>query len=303
MRADWARGRARLPRRAGGHRRRRVLAVVQQAEAPGGAGRVRPDPRAVVLGRRSRRPARHRVPLVRHGPGPGLRERHGRLVAGPARAPGRLLVLDPEHGLQGPHHPVVLALLGGGGRRHGMAPGPASGAREPVHPVGRPRGHARHRVRVRRLQPILEREGRRPGVRLQAGGRTHDGVAPAGGWRRVLRGVRRQRARVLEAVAGRGDRHPPRGRKGVRGPRAQTGLERIWKGGIVIALIVVLVVVVLLVLGGVVSYNRFVSQRNTVRSSWANIDTELKRRYDLIPNLVETVKGYASHERETLEAV
>ncbi|HZQ28899.1 MAG TPA: LemA family protein [Acidimicrobiales bacterium] len=70
-----------------------------------------------------------------------------------------------------------------------------------------------------------------------------------------------------------------------------------------IALIVVLVVVVLLVLGGVVSYNRFVSQRNTVRSSWANIDTELKRRYDLIPNLVETVKGYASHERETLEAV
>jgi LemA protein len=66
---------------------------------------------------------------------------------------------------------------------------------------------------------------------------------------------------------------------------------------------IVLGVVVLLVLGVVVSYNRFVSQRNLIRNSWANIDTELKRRYDLIPNLVETVKGYASHERETLEAV
>ena len=66
---------------------------------------------------------------------------------------------------------------------------------------------------------------------------------------------------------------------------------------------IVLGVVVLLVIAVVVSYNRFVSQRNLVRNSWANIDTELKRRYDLIPNLVETVKGYASHERETLEAV
>ena len=66
---------------------------------------------------------------------------------------------------------------------------------------------------------------------------------------------------------------------------------------------VVLGVVVLLGLLVVVSYNRFVAQRNLIRNSWANIDTELKRRYDLIPNLVETVKGYASHERETLEAV
>jgi LemA protein len=71
----------------------------------------------------------------------------------------------------------------------------------------------------------------------------------------------------------------------------------------VIIVIIVIVVLVVLALGAVVSYNRFVSQRNSVRSSWANIDTELKRRYDLIPNLVETVKGYASHERETLEAV
>ncbi|MDQ1436875.1 MAG: LemA protein [Acidimicrobiaceae bacterium] len=66
---------------------------------------------------------------------------------------------------------------------------------------------------------------------------------------------------------------------------------------------VVLGIVVLVLLASVLSYNRFVSQRNLIRNSWANIDTELKRRYDLIPNLVETVKGYAAHERETLEAV
>ena len=66
---------------------------------------------------------------------------------------------------------------------------------------------------------------------------------------------------------------------------------------------IVLGVVVLVVLAGVVSYNRFVSQRNLIRNSWANIDTELQRRYDLVPNLVETVKGYAAHERETLDAV
>jgi LemA protein len=66
---------------------------------------------------------------------------------------------------------------------------------------------------------------------------------------------------------------------------------------------IVLGVVVLIALAVIISYNRFVSQKNLIRNSWANIDTELKRRYDLIPNLVETVKGYASHERETLEAV
>ncbi len=70
-----------------------------------------------------------------------------------------------------------------------------------------------------------------------------------------------------------------------------------------IVVIVVIAVVVLIGLGLVVSYNRFVSQRNQVRSSFANIDTELKRRYDLIPNLVETVKGYAAHEREVFEEV
>jgi LemA protein len=66
---------------------------------------------------------------------------------------------------------------------------------------------------------------------------------------------------------------------------------------------VVLGVGVLLVLLIAFSYNRFVSQRNLIRNSWSNIDTELRRRYDLIPNLVETVKGYAAHEREVLEQV
>jgi LemA protein len=51
------------------------------------------------------------------------------------------------------------------------------------------------------------------------------------------------------------------------------------------------------------SYNKLVRQRNQVKASWAQIDVQLKRRYDLIPNLVETVKGYAGHERATLEAV
>jgi LemA protein len=52
-----------------------------------------------------------------------------------------------------------------------------------------------------------------------------------------------------------------------------------------------------------VSFNRFVQQRNLIRDSWSNIDTELRRRYDLIPNLVETVKGYAAHERALFERV
>jgi LemA protein len=61
--------------------------------------------------------------------------------------------------------------------------------------------------------------------------------------------------------------------------------------------------VLLVLVATIVSYNRFVNQRNLIRNSWSNVDTELKRRYDLIPNLVETVKGYASHEREVFDDV
>jgi LemA protein len=71
----------------------------------------------------------------------------------------------------------------------------------------------------------------------------------------------------------------------------------------VIAVWIVLGLVVLAALGAVVSYNRFISQKNLIKDAWANIDTELKRRYDLIPNLVNTVKGYAAHEREVFEEV
>ena len=66
---------------------------------------------------------------------------------------------------------------------------------------------------------------------------------------------------------------------------------------------IVIGVLVLFAILGVVSYNRFVSQKQLIRDSWANIDTELRRRYDLIPNLVETVRGYASHERAVFENV
>ncbi|MFU8871797.1 LemA family protein [Micromonospora sp. SL4-19] len=61
---------------------------------------------------------------------------------------------------------------------------------------------------------------------------------------------------------------------------------------------------VVVVIGWVLAaYNRLVRQRNQVQASWAQIDVQLKRRHDLIPNLVETVKGYAAHERGTLESV
>jgi LemA protein len=62
-------------------------------------------------------------------------------------------------------------------------------------------------------------------------------------------------------------------------------------------------VLALLVLGGVVLYNRLVRLRNRVSNAWSQVDVQLRRRYDLIPNLVETVKGYAAHERATFEEV
>lgn len=64
-----------------------------------------------------------------------------------------------------------------------------------------------------------------------------------------------------------------------------------------------LFVLVVLVLFLIVMYNSLVGLRNQVKNSWSQIDVQLKRRYDLIPNLLETVKGYMRHERETLEAV
>src|SRR5207302_7785827 len=70
-----------------------------------------------------------------------------------------------------------------------------------------------------------------------------------------------------------------------------------------IGLIVLIVVVVVIVIWFVASYNRLVTARNRAQESWSQIDVELKRRHDLIPNLVETAKGYIGHERGTLEAV
>jgi len=64
-------------------------------------------------------------------------------------------------------------------------------------------------------------------------------------------------------------------------------------GGVAVALLVVTVV----------SHNRFVAQRQLIDNAWANVDTELRRRYDLVPNLVRTVEGYATHEREVLRSV
>lgn len=68
-------------------------------------------------------------------------------------------------------------------------------------------------------------------------------------------------------------------------------------------LIVILVIVVLLVLWVIATYNSLVTFRNRVKDAWSQIDVQLKRRFDLIPNLVETVKGYTKHESETLENV
>lgn len=68
--------------------------------------------------------------------------------------------------------------------------------------------------------------------------------------------------------------------------------------------LVIIVIIVVLVAGYVMlSYNGLVRRRNNVDNSWSQIDVQLKRRLDLIPNLVETVKGYVTHERGTLEAV
>jgi LemA protein len=70
-----------------------------------------------------------------------------------------------------------------------------------------------------------------------------------------------------------------------------------------IVIYVILGILVILLIWGIFMYNRFVAFVNNTKEAWADIDVQLKRRYDLIPNLVETVKGYAAHERETFDAV
>jgi LemA protein len=70
-----------------------------------------------------------------------------------------------------------------------------------------------------------------------------------------------------------------------------------------VVLLIVIAIVVLLVLISVVLYNGLIRRRNQVENAWAQIDVQLKRRIDLIPNLVETVKAYAAHEKETLDNV
>jgi LemA protein len=68
-------------------------------------------------------------------------------------------------------------------------------------------------------------------------------------------------------------------------------------------IILVVAVIVIVAIALIVSYNRFVKQRNLIQESWRQIDVELHRRYDLIPNLVETVRAYAAHERHVFEEV
>jgi len=68
-------------------------------------------------------------------------------------------------------------------------------------------------------------------------------------------------------------------------------------------LLIILIIIAVLVIAVIAMYNKLVRLRNTVKSSWSDIDVQCKKRYDLVPNLVETVRGYASHERTVFEKV
>lgn len=72
---------------------------------------------------------------------------------------------------------------------------------------------------------------------------------------------------------------------------------------IALTLLVILGIVLAVIFFGIIIYNKLIRMRNTVKSSWSDIDVQLKKRYDLVPNLVETVKGYAAHEKAVFEKV
>ncbi len=69
------------------------------------------------------------------------------------------------------------------------------------------------------------------------------------------------------------------------------------------AMLIVLGIFIIVIFAGIAIYNKLIRLRNTVRSSWSDIDVQLKKRYDLVPNLVESVKGYAAHEKSVFEKV
>ncbi len=72
---------------------------------------------------------------------------------------------------------------------------------------------------------------------------------------------------------------------------------------IIVPIVVLIAIIIIILLAGVGIYNGIVTLRNRIDNAWSQIDVQLRKRYDLIPNLVETVKGYAAHEKETLEKV
>ncbi len=70
-----------------------------------------------------------------------------------------------------------------------------------------------------------------------------------------------------------------------------------------VAMLIIVGIFLVIISFVIVTYNKLIRLKNTVRSSWSDVDVQLKKRYDLVPNLIETVKGYASHERSVFEKV